>query len=108
MKQEKENLTIEHMGNKTYNISTISELLDIVNDDNIENLTIDFATWLHAYLGIMNEVKKLNPSQTKGLRNSEIASSSFVWINDGKNDLKSITITNEDESKELFKTTSHE
>ena len=78
--------------NKTYNIDSFEKLMNVLNDENFQRLSIDFVSWMATYLGHVNHIKKEYPKQTEGKDNWEITSSQFVWIDDGKNDLKSIEL----------------
>jgi len=73
-------------------IDSFKILCDTVNNSNIEVLAVDLAQWLITYNNVISKIRKDNPEQTKGLSNSEIAEGAFVWIDDGKNDLKGITV----------------
>ena len=72
---------------KKYNIKTIEQIVNIVNEDNIENLSIDFALWLRQVLNVFTAVRKENP-EVKDLLNSQIADVGFIWIDDNKNEIK--------------------
>jgi hypothetical protein len=78
---------------KTYNIDKLSQICDIVNDDNIELLINDFAGWLIYYNGLMTNVRKENPDLEK-IPNSKIAGCNFLWTDDGKNELTGVIVKN--------------
>ena len=78
---------------KTYNIDNLSQICDIVNDDNIELLINDFAQWLIYYNGVMAKVRKENPELEKK-QNSKIAKCNFLWTDDGKNELTGVIVKN--------------
>jgi hypothetical protein len=69
--------------NKTYEISKLSQICNIVNDDNIDLILSDFG------LGL------------KKLTNSEIAKATFNWTDDGISELSAVHFT----SKETGETT---
>jgi len=79
--------------NKTYDIENLSQICDIVNNDNIELLINDFAKWLIYYNGLMTKVRKENPNLEK-IQNSKIAKCNFVWTDDGKNELTGVIVKN--------------
>lgn len=80
--------------NKTYNFSNISQMLDVLNDDNIEVLVEDFAKFLILYNNSIKEIRKQYPKETNGKTNLEILNAEFVWTDDGVSELTSYTITN--------------
>ena len=80
--------------NATYNFSNISQMLDVLNDDNIEVLVEDFAKFLILYNNSIKKVKELHPNETNGKTNLEILNAEFVWTDDGVSELTSYTITN--------------
>ena len=77
---------------KKHNIDSLKKLCNTANKDNIEILAIDVANWLISYVNAIEIIRKQMPEQTKDLTNYEIAKGSFVWIDDGKNDFKGMTI----------------
>jgi hypothetical protein len=78
---------------KKYRIASFDQLLNVVNEENLERISIDFALWLSTNVAIMNEIRTKHPKETEGKLNSELVKSVFVWIDDGEHDLKSVTIT---------------
>lgn len=79
--------------NKTFEISTLSQICDIVNDDNIELLINDFAQWLIYYNETIKQVRKENPN-LKDIENTKILGCNFVWTDDGVNELTGVIIKN--------------
>lgn len=79
--------------NKTFEISTLSQICDIVNDDNIELLINDFAQWLIYYNEMIKQVRKENPN-LKDIENTKILGCNFVWTDDGVNELTGVIIKN--------------
>lgn len=59
---------------KTYKIETINDILSAINEDNKDKFLMCMYEFINEYL----EVKKKNPTA------SEITTSGFVWIDDGK------------------------
>lgn len=72
---------------KEYNIKTIDQLVDIATKDNIDNLMADLYLWLDYTVKFYGKFKEANP-KLKDKLNSEIAGVDFIWIDDGKNELK--------------------
>jgi len=87
--------------NKNYDISTLSQILDIVNDDNIELLITDFAQWLMYYNETIKKVRKENPDLNK-IENTKIIGCNFLWTDDGVSELTGVIIKN-NESGETTK-----
>jgi hypothetical protein len=42
----------------------------------------------------MEKIREKHPKECEGKENWEIMKSSFIWIDDGKNDLKEVKLTN--------------
>ena len=76
--------------NKTYVIDSFEKLLNVLNDDNFKNLTLDLLKWLATYMVYIKEVRGKYPNETEGKSNWEICEAHFEWIDDGKNDIKYI------------------
>ena len=74
-----------------YEINSIDDICDTLTTENYVRFMTDVISSFTFYLESANAVKKLHP-EFAHLKNSEIAKFSFVWIDDGKNDVKSITI----------------
>lgn len=84
---------------KQYPINSLDDLCDLVNDENAERLAIDLVKWLISYKDCINVVRENQPELTKSLKNTQIAKGSFIWIDDGKNDIKDINVIISDSSK---------
>lgn len=80
------------MKNKKYEIDTLEQLVNITTPENFERLSVDFLLWLSYVNNIFAELKK--QTNYKGKLSSEIAKTKFVWIDDGKNEVKSIIFKN--------------
>lgn len=79
---------------KRYEIDSFEKLCNVINEENYERLTVDLAGWLR-YITLMNkEFREKYPKECEGKTNWEIANCSFVWIDDGKNNLKEVKVTN--------------
>lgn len=74
------------MTNKSYHIETFEQLLNIANEENAERLMKDFNSWVMYYITVIEQFKKELPEATKGKSNWDICDSTFVWVDDGKND----------------------
>lgn len=78
---------------KRHTIRSLNDLCDLVNEDNYECLSENLKQWLIGYYLTMKTIKsKLPANVIEGKKNSELASGGFVWIDDGKNDIKGMTI----------------
>lgn len=78
---------------KQYHIDTLEKLLNVINEENFDRFCIDLVQWLGVYTEHISKIRKENP-EVKDWKNSEILGSSFIWIDDKKNDLKFIRIEN--------------
>ena len=65
---------------KRYEIETIQQLVNVSNVENFERLSVDFLLWLN----YLNHIKA----------KQDIEVEKFIWIDDGKNELKKTQITN--------------
>lgn len=79
------------MKHKKYEIENLEQLLNVVSDENIERLSIDFFGWLHFMNNCFKEFKATNP-EFKNKLNSEIAECKFVWVDDGKTEIKGVQL----------------
>jgi len=71
---------------KEYEIDSLEKLLNVITKENAPILIVDVAKWLFSYSDIMHKIRQGNP-EYKNKLNSEICKSSFIWIDDGKNDV---------------------
>jgi hypothetical protein len=85
--------------NNTYEISTLSQICNLVNDDNIELLINDFAQWLIYYNEAIKAVREKIPNDTEKLKNTEIAKCKFVWTDDGVNELTGVITIDKETGK---------
>lgn len=90
------------MEDNKYDITTIEQILNVVNDKNIDVLLNDFAKYLVVYKGAINAVREAKPLETKNKRNSEIFQSSFLWIDDGVSELTGLMITEKETGKQKY------
>jgi hypothetical protein len=75
---------------KRYEIETIEQLVNICTPENFQSLATDFLTWLDFANQMFADLKKSD--EYKGKLNSEIASVKFIWLDDGKEGLKYMTL----------------
>lgn len=79
------------MEHKKHELTTIADILEVVNEENIERFLADFGAFLFSSIQIINGIKSLNP-ELKDKKPSEIGHSKMIWTDDGKNELTAITI----------------
>lgn len=77
---------------KKYEIETLEQLVNITTPENFERLSIDFLLWLNQVNQTFAKIKERE--EYKGKINSDIAKVKFIWIDDGKNELKNIQLKN--------------
>ena len=77
---------------KKYEIETLEQLVNITTPDNFERLSIDFILWLNQVNQTFAKLKEREEYKDK--INSDIAKVKFIWIDDGKNMLKSMQLKN--------------
>ena len=88
---------------QTFEITNLNQICDIVNDDNIELLLMDFAAWLTYYHETIKDVRIKHKKETKDLSNTQIAKARFVWTDDGDNKITEVVIKNKKSGKLLRK-----
>jgi len=71
---------------KTYEIKTIDQLVNVATPENVDELAKDLYVWLCTVTGLFAKLKKDHPSLAKKT-NSQIAKNTFVWIDDGKDNM---------------------
>ena len=79
---------------KKHEVRSFEDLCNLVNDANFEILAEDLKNWLITYHLAIKGLRESHPKETNGKLNTEIAKGGFTWIDDGKNDIKGITIEN--------------
>ena len=67
--------------NEKYNIKTIKEILEIVNEKNVDGFITDFSNWLRFRLIVQSK-------QVKGVKMIIDNEDTFNWIDDGKSNIK--------------------
>lgn len=85
---------------KKYDIDTFEKLVNIVNDENIERLSIDFCMWLHYANNFIKESRKKNHKLYKGKQNWDVYKQTFIWIDDGEHHLNEIVVKDENTGEE--------
>lgn len=68
------------MTDKRYELETIKQVLEVVNQDNLQNFLEDFGLWLNLRSQVKDMLIKHPEAkvQTKDV---------FIWIDDGKHDM---------------------
>lgn len=74
-----------------YEIETFSQLMNVVNDENIDRIGTDFLIWLKVTNDTFNTFRKMHPD-LKDAKNSDIAKASFIWIDDNKHEVSGIQL----------------
>lgn len=87
----------------TYEINTFEQLLNVVNSENSKRLAIDLGAWLMWYAKVIENTRRDFPIETGNMLNWEIATGGFTWIDDGKHELKSVSITDPKTGKKQFR-----
>jgi hypothetical protein len=64
------------MKTKRYEIKTIKEIIELINETNINNFIVDFTNWLHLRVYVNNLPRSR-------FENND----TFVWIDDNKNEI---------------------
>ncbi len=71
---------------KHYEIKSIEQLINVVNDENKQRLATDLALWLLYAAEHYKTIREKHPKECEGKTNWQIAQCAFQWIDDGKND----------------------
>jgi hypothetical protein len=77
---------------KKYEIETLEQLMNITTPENFERISVDFLLWLNYATETFAKMKERE--EYKGKMNSDIAKVKFIWIDDGKNELKNVQLKN--------------
>lgn len=78
---------------KQYEIDSFEKLINVINKDNFEHLTTDLILWLSYQVRLMEAFRKEFP-KLKNKTNWELCQTTFIYITDGKHDMKSIVLKN--------------
>jgi hypothetical protein len=81
---------------KTFEIDSFEKLCNVVTTENFQNLSMDLLKWLAVVAKQMETFRKKNPKLSKGKTNWDLCKLTFVWIDDGKNDMESLVLKNQD------------
>jgi len=88
-----ENKTPYTPSGKRYEIKTFDQLINVATVDNLDMIACDFYIWLNTVVHAMKDFKEKNPKFAHK-PNSKIVKVGFTWIDDGKNDMNGVTLTN--------------
>lgn len=72
------------MENKKYEVKTVEDISNLINENNFANFMIDFTDLMIKLVQIKNNTKELTGSYPMGLMKD------FTWIDDGENGTKEI------------------
>jgi hypothetical protein len=78
-----------------YEIDSFEKLLNIINEDNFGSLSMCLLKWLKYHTLLMKQYREKYPEYAKDKSNWELGKITFIWIDDGKDDLKFVSIKNE-------------
>lgn len=77
---------------KRYEIDSFEKLINIATDENFEGLSTDMLLWLHYTMDVIKALRNKMPEETKGKTNWQVMQSVFIWVDDGKNELKEFSV----------------
>ena len=77
-----------------YEIDSLERLVNLVNKENIDRISIDLLLWLNYLADFVDKFRAENP-KLKDKSNWELFRPTFTWIDDGKNEIDHVKITNE-------------
>jgi hypothetical protein len=80
---------------KKYEIDSFERLINIVNKENIERLSIDFLIWLNYVTEVIEKTRETYPD-IKDKTNWELFQPTFNWVDDGKNEILGVKIINQE------------
>jgi hypothetical protein len=78
---------------KTYHIKNFDQLINVATVENMDMLSCDFYIWLNTVVLAMRDFKEKNP-KFANKPNSKIVKVGFTWLDDGKNDMNGVKLTN--------------
>lgn len=79
---------------KKYEIRTLDQLVNVASKENIDRLSIDFLLWLNYVVSFIDNLRKEHPELSNKYNTQIINEVMFMWIDDGKNDIKGVKIKN--------------
>jgi len=77
-----------------YELNTIQDIVDAVNEDNIDNFMIDFKGFLDGFIAL-KAISKLSIGEDEIEIDHRVKVGSLVWIDDNENKIN-ITLTAEE------------
>jgi hypothetical protein len=78
---------------KRYEILGFEQVCNVVTDANFTNFMTDMLGAFGMYFEAIDQIKAKYPKECEGKSNWQICKFHFDWIDDGKNDLKSMKFT---------------
>lgn len=72
---------------KRHELTTINQIIDCVNEENIDNFLIDFGNFLKCNIQLKKSFKQHLPENNIDFQKL-FKFEKFVWIDDGKNEIK--------------------
>jgi len=88
-------MSTEQIKPKQYHIDTFEKLVNVINSENIDKISIDFLIWLNYITKVIDKTRKEMP-QFADKTNWELLEPTFIWIDDGENKIDHVRITNKD------------
>lgn len=70
--------------NEKKEITTLNELLDLVNEQNVEKVIYEFSEFILRYQKIIKQVRTILPSDTQDMTNTQISTAKFIYYNTDK------------------------
>jgi len=76
-------------------------LQNIITPENEKRLLVDFMSyWLH-YADSIQKIREAMPNETKGVLNTEIMESYFIWVDDGIEGLTHVEIIKKETGEKI-------
>lgn len=80
---------------KEYEIDSFEKLVNVINDKNFDSLVTNLIMWLGYNVKFMKEMRSSMPKKyTKDKTNWDLGRSTFIWIDDGKQEMKFVRVKN--------------
>jgi len=79
---------------KRYEIDSLERLVNLVNKGNIDRISIDLLIWLNYLVDFVDKFRAEN-TKLKEKSSWELFRPTFTWIDDGKNEIDHVRITND-------------
>ena len=78
-----------------YEIDSFEKLINLINEDNFEHLATDLMMWLGYQVRFMKDVRHQFPKKyLKDKTNWDLCQTRFIYIPDGKHDMKAVVLKN--------------